>query len=131
MTTPSFTALLKPTLQLQLEARLAPADVVLALRGQAWQSVGKDETLNVPLRQSHPWLPVSALAVSTGQVTQLLLSADGWKPALHWQSRKAGLALADTFTALTMQEQVKDPGEVALLRAGQGRQVPESPMEDL
>ena len=51
MVTPSFTAPLKPTLQLQLEARSAPADEVLALRGQAWQAEGEDETLNVPAAQ--------------------------------------------------------------------------------
>ena len=77
MTTPSFTALLKPTLQLQLEARSAPAEVVLALRGQNWQAEGKDETLNVLWRQSHSWLPVAALAVFTGQVKHSSIAFEG------------------------------------------------------
>jgi hypothetical protein len=62
---------------------------------------------------------------------QLLLSGDGFRPAVHWQIRDAGSALVETLMALATQEQWLDPGSMVLLRVGHGRHEPESPIDGL
>ena len=89
------------------------------------------EWLCVSSQGRHAKLLAFGLDKDGGQATQLLLSGDGSKPAGQWQAKNVGSVLVDALTALRKQEQWLDPGSVALLRRGQGRQAPEFPMVGL